>query len=331
MSFRSQIPFLVTVFVVALAGTFLAIRFFGSSPNSSQTELVTVVVYITNTPDPNATDAVRIITATPDRTQISIPDGLVPTGDGVSAASARTVIPSTPAESDVTSESGLTVPTGCILHVVAEGDMVFGIAEEYGVSPFLMLQVNGLDEETATSLQIGDELIVPVDTCPLDDISLPPTATPLPTETLEVTEEVTEESTGEATEDANVTPTPAITPTITLAPTAEGAVLEIVSVVDAGDVTAEGIRIRNPASNSTVTVTGWTLEDLDGNVYEFRSQQRIFSNSEVTIYTRTGQDTPIALFWGLDEAVWQENDVVTLRDANGRIQAIFRVPADIDL
>lgn len=327
MSFRSQIPFLIAVFVVALAGTFLAIQMFGDSSGESQTELVTVVLYVTNTPDPNATENVRIITATPDRTQISIPDGIVPESDGSTTAGERTVIPSVPNEVDITSESGLAVPTGCILHIVDSGDTVFGVADEYGVNPFLMLQVNGLDEDSAAGLQIGDELIVPVDTCPVDDIAPPPTATPFSTVAPDVTEELTQES----TEDANITPTPSTTPTITLAPTAEDAVLEIVGVVDADDVTAEGIRIRNPGSSSTVTVTGWTLEDLDGNIYEFRSQQRIFSNSEVTIYTRTGQDTPIALFWGLDEAVWQENDVVTLRDENGRVQAIFRIPADIDL
>ena len=80
-----------------------------------------------------------------------------------------------------------------------------------------------------------------------------------------------------------------------------------------------------------MTVTGWTLQDLDGNVYEFRREQRIFSNSEVTIYTRAGQDTPIALFWGLDEAIWEPGDVVTLRDNNDRVQAILRIPADADL
>ncbi|MDQ7026343.1 MAG: lamin tail domain-containing protein [Anaerolineae bacterium] len=327
MSFSSQIPFLIAVFVVAIAGTFLAIQIFGNNASDAATTLVTVEVIVSATPDSNATSSVVIVTATSDRTQVSIPDGIVPEGDGSPVAGARTVIPVTPNEADITSESGLSVPTGCILHIVDSGDTVFGIADEYGVSGFLMLQVNGLDDDSAAGLQIGDELIVPVDTCPVDDISPPPTATAFPTETLEVTEELTQE----ATEDANITPTLAITPTITLAPTAEDAVLEIVGVVDANDVTAEGIRIRNPGSSSTVTVTGWTLEDLDGNVYEFRSQQRIFSNSEVTIYTRTGQDTPIALFWGLDEAVWQEDDVVTLRDENGRVQAIFRIPADIDL
>jgi hypothetical protein len=331
MSFRSQIPFLVAIFIMAIAGTFLAIQVFGNRSPESQTELVTVVVYITNTVDPNATDAVRIITATPDRTQVSIPDGLVPTGDGVTALTVSTPFSLTPNEEDVTTVSGLEVPTGCILHVVGDGDTVFGVADEYGVNPFLMLQVNGLDEDSAAGLQIGDELIVPVDTCPVDSITLPPTGTPLATDTPEVTAEATEEETAEATEDPQRTPTPRVTPTITLAPTAEDAVLEIVGVVDAGDVTAEGVRLRNPGSNSTVTVTGWTLEDLDGNVYEFRNEQRIFSNSEVTIFSRTGQDTPIALFWGLDEAVWQENDVVTLRDANGDVQAIFRIPADIDL
>lgn len=343
MSFRSSLPFLIAVFVVAVAGVALGMQFFSPDPGP-QTELVTVVVYVTNTPDPNVTPNVIIVTPTSERTVVDVPEGLVPTGDAASAQGESAALQVTPgAQGDATSGEGSerVLPEGCLLHIVDSGDTIFGLAEEYAaeygldVNPFEVLQANGLSEDSAVNLQIGDELIIPLETCPLEQIVPLETDTPIPTLAPEVTAEVTEERTAEATDELSptpeFTPTPSVSPTVTLAPTAENSQLEIVGVLDAGDVTAEGIRIRNPESNSTVTVTGWTLSDLDGNVYTFRNEQRIFSNSEVTIFTRSGQDTPIALFWGLEEAVWQPGDVVTLRDADGDVQAIYRIEEDGDL
>ena len=114
------------------------------------------------------------------------------------------------------------------------------------------------------------------------------------------------------------TPDPNTTPAVRLIPATPDARLskfDIIEVFSVGDVTAEGVKIRN--SGNTVDVTGWTLTNADGNEYTFRAEQLIFSQTEVTIYTRAGQDTPIALFWGLDTPVWAEGDIVTLLDAGG--------------
>jgi hypothetical protein len=169
-----------------------------------------------------------------------------------------------------------------------------------------------LTEETSTSLQVGDILIVPLEGCPLEAqaAGAEPTDTPEGEATVEA-----------GTEDLTVSPSPS--PTITLAPTAADAQIEIVEVVGAGDVTAEAVRIRN--LGNTTDVTDWTLSDAQGNVFTF-PQQLLFSNSELTVYTREGQKTPVALFWGRDAAVWGEaGDVLTLRDADGQVQASLRL------
>jgi hypothetical protein len=180
------------------------------------------------------------------------------------------------------------------------------------------LEVNGLTEETANTLQIGDTVVVPLEGC---NYNLPPSPTP----TLDAAQTT---PTPEVTDDPDVTPTPAASPTITLAPTSSNAQVSIVDVLDVGDVTAEGVRIRN--DGNTVDVTGWTLTDVDGNEYVF-TEQFLFSNAELTVYTRTGQDSPIARFWGLDEPVWQVGDVVTLTDADGDVQATIRIDDAVDL
>jgi hypothetical protein len=161
-------------------------------------------------------------------------------------------------------------------------------------------------------------LIVPIEGCPIEQIVV----NSVSIDGSEGDEtEVTEEVTAEATESANTTPT--VTATITLAPTAVDSEIEIVGIVRAGDVTAEGIRIRN--NGRVVDISNWVLSDADGNSYTF-TDQLIFSNAELTLYTRTGQDVPISRYWGLETAVWQAGDVATLVDEEGEVQATYRVP-----
>ena len=295
-----------------------------TSNDGVRTELVTVIVRITNTPDPDATPEVIIITATPDRTQVNVPDGIVPEGSNTDGTPqvGTTQIPDADIDAETVSASGISAPDGCLIHIVDEGDTFFGVAEEYEVNPFVMLEINGRTEEDAF-LNIGDELIVPLDTCPIEQIIIP-TEFPI-IDSAEITEEVTVEVTEEITEEVNLTPSP--TPTVTLAPTATSSEIEIVEVIRAGDVTAEGLRIRN--NGRLVDVVGWTLSDADGNEFVF-GEFFLFSNAEHTIYTRASQNTAIASFWGLEEPVWQPGDVATLRDSDGDVQAVYRIPSDVE-
>jgi uncharacterized protein YkwD len=47
-------------------------------------------------------------------------------------------------------------------HRVEAGDTIYWLAEQYGSSPEAILQANGLDEQGARSLDIGQELVIPV-------------------------------------------------------------------------------------------------------------------------------------------------------------------------
>jgi hypothetical protein len=337
---RSILFILVLVFIVAFGGTVLALQFFGGSQDDSGLpRLITVEVKVTTTPLP---PVVQVVTATLLPNQIAPPpEGVLPAdeigteevGDALAANVTRTPLPTIdPAQFDSNEALRLTatsLPTNCIPHTIAEGDTPFGVAEQYGANPFDLMTINGLDDESASLLQIGDVLIVPLEGC---EVAPPPTGTPEappPTETPEETEEPEDTETPTPTPTLTATPsdTPTITPTptITLAPTTTNAQMEIVEVIRPGDVTAEAVRILN--TGSTVNVTGWTLSDLDGNVYTFE-EQIMFSNSDLTINTRAGDKTTIVLFWGLDEAVWQPGDIVTLRDDEGRVQATLRLPED---
>ncbi len=313
---RAFFSLIILTALISVGATLSVLQYMTPSSQGEPLErLVTFVVVWSPTPNPNATIPVRIITATPLPGQIvGLPTNIIEAPDltlsPVQTINAEALNANPAAQNTVTS-----LPQDCLPHVIEEGDTPFGVAELYGVNGFTLMAVNGLTEETATNLQVGDVIIIPLEGCALE-----PPPTPEPTETPNpAADTVTEE-----TEEPEFTFTPSPSPTITLAPTAANAQIEIVEVVNTGDVTAEAVRIRN--LGNTVNVTGWTLSDAEGNVYTF-PEQLIFSNAEITVYTRSGENTPVVFFWGRDEAVWGEpGDVITLTDGDGRVQATLRLP-----
>jgi hypothetical protein len=321
---RSLIIFIVLNVFISLGVAFGVISLWSAqNPSSSRVEVITVEVRITNTPDPNATVPLRIITTTPLPGSI----GALPTGV-LDSVPEQPLTPAPTQDAEILSGAlsqntplqgtATALPEGCILHVVQSGDTPFGVAQQYGADFFETMEINGLNEQTATGLQIGDVLIVPQEGCPL-------TAADVAVATATEAEETTPEATAEATAEA----LPTLRPTLTLPPTAANAQVEIVEVIGAGDVTREEVVIRNNGAN--VNLQGWTLNDGGENVYTF-SERFIFSQASIRIATRVGQDTASIVFWNRNAPLFgTPGAVLTLRDRNGTVQSTFRVPAPVSL
>jgi len=320
---RSLIVFVILNVFISLAVAYGVISLLNPQNQQNPSQVViTVPILVTATTDPNFTPEVRIITATPLPGSI----GVLPTGILETAAAPSTPFVTIDAAALSGALSGDTalqttatnLPPNCILHVIGDGDTPFGIAEQYGVSGFDVMEINGLDDEAAARLQIGQVLIIPLEGCPLTaaDLAVEPT--------------VETEDTAEATEEAasSVTPTATIRPTLTLPPTATNAQVEIAEVAGAGQINSESVVIRNVGNN--INMKGWTLSDADGNTYTF-AERILFSNGLVSIFSRVGQDTAIALFWNRTSAVFAPGDVVTLRDANGVVQSTYRIESPVTL
>lgn len=329
MQRRGSVIFIILNVIVTGIVAFIVVNVFsGQNPQTSPIQVVTVEVRITTTPDANSTPRVVIITATPlpgTPNSVVLPNDLLQTPDANSTplntldAQALGVA----LDGNTTLQGTATaLPENCILHVLQSGDTPFGIAEQYGADGFAVMEVNGLNDETAALLQIGDVLIVPLEGCPLtaEDIA---TAVPTDEEGEVLSADATEESTAESTAE------PTIRPTLTLPPTAASAQVQIVQVVSPGDVTAEGISIRN--NGESININGWTLTDSNENTYTF-SERLLFSNASITLFTRTGQDTAIVAFWNRNSPIFTEpGNVLTLADQNGVVQSTYRVPASQDL
>lgn len=288
-------------------------------------QLVTFEVKITTTPDPNVTEQIRIITATPmpgTPGVVEIPDEVRDATPGAGAP-----VPTLPPESF--NDLGLfqgdyeDLPQGCIPHTIGDGENPSLIAVQYDVSLFTLMAVNRLDEDDAFLLQVGDILIIPLEGCPVEAFIDPNNGS-----------DATEDTTGDETDttDGTAVPgeetpelTPEVPPTMTLAPTAVNAELEIIDVIGAGDITTEGVVIRNTGS-SVVNFGGWMLSDGDGNTFIFPEDRRLFGNAGLTVNTRVGENTPILFFWGRDTAVFGPGDIIVLTDADGNVQASIRLP-----
>lgn len=108
-------------------------------------------------------------------------------------------------------------------------------------------------------------------------------------------------------------------------PRSQGEVqIEIENVFGAGDVQNEVVVVKQTAEGE-VWLTGWRLQDQNGNVYTFPALL-LSKGGAVQVYTRAGADSVIELHWGLGQAVWQSGEVAMLLDEEGSERARFVVP-----
>jgi LysM repeat protein len=218
-----------------------------------------------------------------------------------------------------TPAAGQNFPTPTpVIHVVKSGDTISGLAQTYDVPAEDIIAANSL--QNPNFLQVGMELVIPIGGLP----QVTPTFTPMPTSTdtpipfEPPSADMT--ATAAAESGATVTPLPTSVPS-------EGVLqVEIAEVVGAGQVDQEGVVITNTGAR-LADMQGWTLSDVDGNVYTFPNFRLWGNGSSVTVHTRIGQDgnPPANFFWGKLEAIWSPGEVATLKDGQGNVMATFTV------
>lgn len=293
-----QIIFLALTFLAAASGAYVALQLFGGeSEQLDVPQIITVEIIITATPLPP-----KLVTALPtgaQRAQVDMPLSLAEEAATEAAATidadqlgARQVVLST---ATIASAGAPIQAQNCIYHAVLSGDTPYGVALRYGADFQELLDVNDLTIETSQNLQIGDILIVPLEGC-LDEVGDAPA------------------------QDASADQAPAAAAT----PTPVNAQLEIAAVEGLGDITAEGIRLRNVGDR--VDISNWTLSDEDGNSFTFPVSM-LFPQGEIVIYTRSGTSTGDARFWGKDASVWEAGETLTLSDDLGRVLQTLQIPA----
>lgn len=320
MSRRALVGFIIVNIIVSLVVALGVISYDRANRPDEPSEGPTQIVILTATPIPGmniqpgeyqstidalqltgtaiAQDAARVevITATPFEEGV-----LVPTQAAVATIDPD-ILPPVPTDLPPGEPSPTPQDDGCVQHVIASGDTIIAIAQQYGVFPGDILIVNDMTEQDANRLQIGDVLIIPVEGCVE---LLTPTVPPEPTNT-----------------PFSLTRT---APTVTLPPTAVNAEVVIANVDGVGNVNSEVVEIRN--LGNVVNMQGWTLSNERGDTYRF-PEFRMQRDSRVLVLSRQGQNTPAALYWGRETAAWRDGDTVSLSDSTGQVQATFTIGVD---
>ena len=107
-------------------------------------------------------------------------------------------------------------------------------------------------------------------------------------------------------------------------PSIENVQLEIVSVTGVGVAASEIVVIQN-SGQVPVYLTGWYLQDDEGDVYAF-PQLSLNPGATVKVHTVSGEDTAADLYWGRTQASWRSGEVAAIVNPQGEPQAFYRIP-----
>ncbi len=185
-----------------------------------------------------------------------------------------------------------------VVYVVKGGDTLGSISQQFDVPIEDIMTVNELG--SADFIFEGQALVIPVGGIP--------TATPEPTLT------------------ATVSVPPSPIPPIPTEPLSIGEVqIQIAEVIGLGELTEEAISIANLGSRA-VALQGWTLSDPEGRVYTFGQVTLFGDGAAILVHTEAGPNGPSDLYWGQEQAIWAAGETVTLRDAEGTVQAQYTIP-----
>jgi murein DD-endopeptidase MepM/ murein hydrolase activator NlpD len=176
---------------------------------------------------------------------------------------------------------------------VEAGDTLGLISEQFGIPVEEIMRVNQLNDPD--SLSAGMVLYIPVTP------DAEPTQTKAP---------------------ATNTPGPAGSTTPSSPP--REARLIINAVISPGDLTAEHVFITR-TGDGQLSLAGWQLKDEAGNVFVF-PQLELYKDGAVNVWTTSGVNTVVDLYWGLTAPVWGSGEKVTLLDAQGKERATYTVP-----
>jgi LysM repeat protein len=173
------------------------------------------------------------------------------------------------------------------VYVIKTGDTLFAIAIELDISMDALMAANNMSNPD--ELSVGQALLIPSEewVAAFEERSAIAASLPSPTPT-------------EVVEPPHV---------------------EIRGVEGAGNLEREAIRFLN--TGGVAEMKDWRLDDGRGHIYLFPTFT--LHSGAFNLNVRTGDNTPIDLFWGLTSPILDSVEVLTLRDADGDIHATFEV------
>jgi LysM repeat protein len=175
---------------------------------------------------------------------------------------------------------------------VSANDTLGEIADKYGLTVDEIMQFNQLKDPNA--LSVGMVIYIPVTP------EFVPSETPVST--------------------------PTKSPQTTGSPPAASGDAHVVinSVIGVSDLSSERVFLSRTGSG-VLLLDGWKLKDQNGNEFVFPYLE-LFEGGAVNVWTTVGTPNVVDLYWGLQYPVWQSGETVTLVDADGKVQATYKIP-----
>ena len=114
---------------------------------------------------------------------------------------------------------------------------------------------------------------------------------------------------------------------------AKDLLIEIGEVGGIGNLATEYVRLTRPDSEpgDTVSLQGWRLADEKENDFIILEQSglpslELHGQGAVNIYSKEGASSPIELYLGLSEPIWEPGETVSLIDPEGIVHDTYIIP-----
>jgi hypothetical protein len=98
----------------------------------------------------------------------------------------------------------------------------------------------------------------------------------------------------------------------------------VLEVIVPGDLDTERVLIRN-AYSEPVSLQGWQVKNSTGDEYTF-PVLTLYPGGSVSLYSRSGENTALELYWGLTRAAWKSGIKVILLDSQENQRAEYTIP-----
>ncbi len=107
-------------------------------------------------------------------------------------------------------------------------------------------------------------------------------------------------------------------------PPLDDKIIEIQSVFLPGEAQYEKISLKN-VSDEPVDLTGWKLVNAKEDDFVFPALT-LYPEGAIDIYTHTGINTAVELFWNQTTPCWQSGESAVLLDSAGNQRSSYLIP-----